>query len=69
MSALNPRAIAAQGIGFTPRLVAVQGLWPVPDTGGGFYTPSRRRARDIAKIDDEEILMLISLVISSGLLQ
>jgi hypothetical protein len=26
---LSPRAIAVQGVGFTPLNVAVQGLWPV----------------------------------------
>jgi hypothetical protein len=47
---LSPRAIAVQGIGYTPRLVAVQGLWPFSagdtDTGGGGRWRGRtRRAR------------------------
>lgn len=25
---LNPRAIAVQGVGYSPRLLALQGLWP-----------------------------------------
>lgn len=28
MSGIAPRAVATQGIGYPPRLVAVQGLWP-----------------------------------------
>jgi hypothetical protein len=47
---LNPRAIAVQGIGYSPRLVSVQGLWPVSvESGfsGGFAwnLPSRRTLR------------------------
>jgi hypothetical protein len=30
---LSPRAIAVEGVGFSPRLVAVRGLWPDVDAG------------------------------------
>lgn len=67
---LNPRAIATHGFGFSPRLVAVQGLWPVADAGapggGGYRRPQRVRERPN---DDDEIMMLIASVVASGLLQ
>ena len=33
--ALTVRAIAVQGLGYEPRLIAVQGLWPEAGGGGG----------------------------------
>lgn len=52
MASLNARAIAVQGLGaFTPRLVAVQGLWPfsgeAADTSS-FGARAARRRRDAA---------------------
>lgn len=29
---LTPRAVALQGLGFAPRIGALQGLWPTTDT-------------------------------------
>jgi hypothetical protein len=52
---LSPRAIALQGIGYTPLLIALQGLWHTPPTppplsagssaalGGGPARRARRR--------------------------
>jgi len=47
--ALNPRAVALQGLGRSPRLVAVQGLWPEESEGDGDdtgapFSPHRRRS-------------------------
>lgn len=51
MASLSARAIAVQGLGFTPRLIAVQGLWPfsdeAPDTSS-FGARAARRRRDVA---------------------
>lgn len=57
---LSPRAIALQGIGYTPRLVALQGLWDVAGSGAVFmggpqavpYPRGSRRRRD------EEVIWL-----------
>jgi hypothetical protein len=66
---LNPRAIATQGLGFSTRHVAVQGLWPVstpdvPTGGGGRKTPRAPTRFN----DDDEIMLLIASVVASGLL-
>ena len=62
---LNPRAIATQGLGFSSRLVAVQGLWPVADSavgGGGF----RQRQRVAWRTnDDDEVLLLIAAAVAA----
>ena len=51
---LNPRAIATQGLGFSPRLIAVQGLWAQSvrrgDDGGFAYGAGavKKLFRDLA---------------------
>jgi hypothetical protein len=57
MSALNPRAIAARGVGFEPRVRAALGLWPLADSGfngGGARSKPRRtrEARDRERLDE-----------------
>jgi hypothetical protein len=47
---LNPRAIAVQGLGYGPRLVAVAGLWPVETDVTVLpvrraFTPPKRRVK------------------------
>lgn len=64
MSALDPRAIAAQGVGFSPRVLAAQGLWPVGSPLIGL--PARRRDRRDAVRDDDELLLLLSAMVASG---
>jgi hypothetical protein len=67
MSALNPRAVASQGVGFSPRVLAAQGLWPMPSGGRRFNS---QRAPDRTKWkDDEEILLLFGELIASGVIQ
>lgn len=65
---LSPRAIALQGIGFTPALVAVQGLigfdvGPPSGGGGNILWPSFPVFDDVAarrlKRRREEILILL----------
>ena len=72
---LSTRAIATQGLGFGPRLTAVQGLWPV-ESGGS--APGRRgprpdgmpSARRLQAIDDEDaLLLLITMAAGAGVLQ
>ena len=51
---MDPRAVALQGIGYTPLLVAVQGFAPVPvrdrvNGGGGRYTDE-----DIRRLVEEK---------------
>jgi hypothetical protein len=62
---LSPRAIAVQGVGFTPLNVAVQGLWPVgeppvppaEDTDEDFSPHSRiRRGRHAADFQPDWLL-------------
>jgi hypothetical protein len=57
---LKPRAIALQGVGYSPRLVAVQGLWPVeekrlepPVTR---HLPQRKKRR---RDTDDDVLLFI----------
>lgn len=54
---LSPLATALQGIGFSPRLVAVQGLWPDSETvidenddGFGMHTRRSWRPMPIADV-------------------
>jgi hypothetical protein len=61
MGALSPRAIAVQGVGSAPRVLALQGLWPdvrqLP-VGG------RRRVSipaGLALINDEDDMLLAVL--------
>lgn len=54
------RAIATQGLGYSARLVAVQGLWPVDvrvSFGGGW----RIRAKIGDWLDDDEVMQTIKL--------
>ena len=62
--ALSPRAIALQGIGSVPRLVAVQGLWPAapanpPISGGGWSRQHDDHDDKLRKrlIEDDETLI------------
>lgn len=60
---LSPRAIAVQGLGgYSRRLVAVQGLWPADDGGGGLVFGRRRVAlpRALARIDEDDALLLLA---------
>jgi hypothetical protein len=75
---LSPRAIAAQGIGFSPRLVAVQGLWPAAEPpqppvfgGGRFPVPPDLLAgfRRRLLAEDELMLMMASALLGAGVLQ
>ena len=62
---LSPRAIALQGIGFRPRLVALQGLYPQDDvqkpdvipygSGRMVYPERNKRRRD----RDDDVLMFL----------
>lgn len=76
---LSPRAIAVQGIGFSPRLVSVQGLWPFdipvtpPDIGssliGGVGGGTGRRRPEIIKRqrdDDDLALVLVQALYACG---
>ena len=66
MSALDPRAIASQGIGFSPRLVAAQGLLPSEQRFVGGFPRARS---NVTFNDDDEILLLIAAAFASGLIQ
>ena len=77
---LSPRAIAVQGIGFTPRLVSVQGLWPyeipvvTPPGAGSNYAPGARSRGDYRRPettkrqrdDDDLALMLVQALYACG---
>ncbi|MFZ9372240.1 MAG: hypothetical protein ACO25M_10255, partial [Limnohabitans sp.] len=63
---LLPRAVALQGIGFSPRLVAVQGLRPfddvqkpdiIPYGRGGMVFPEKTKKR--RKDRDDDVLMFL----------
>lgn len=55
---LNPRAIATQGVGYSPRLKAVQGLWPELKLTPVF---ERRRVKAQAQdINEDDALLLIA---------
>jgi hypothetical protein len=59
MNPLDPRAIALQGIGSSPRLVAVQGLWPSeqqPQPLPPTHRASRKKPR---KPDDDDVLLFM----------
>jgi len=76
---LSPRAIAVQGIGFSPRLVSVQGLWPIevpvtPPDAGSNYAPGAGRSTgyrrpEITKRqrdDDDLALVLLQALYACG---
>lgn len=62
---LIPRAIALQGVGYPPRLLALQGLYPVDEETPvdpnlvvmPFVLPRRRKKR--RRLDEETLLFLI----------
>lgn len=57
---LDKRAIAIQGLGFSPRLVGVQGLWPEERTPFEppvtRYLPQRKKRR---RDTDDDVLLFI----------
>ena len=58
---LSPRAIAMQGLGYGPRLVAMQGLWPVDSFGGlGLARQRVRVPRELMQADEDDVLLLIA---------
>ena len=62
MNDLNPRAIAVQGVGFQPRLVGLQGLWPVSDEPTDPDPPvfaPRRRKKQIRHDTDDDVLLFL----------
>ena len=70
---LSPRAIALQGIGRPPRLVAVQGLWPDRATASGVYGVRRVRlpqplidAQARREIDEDDTLLLLAASVVAG---
>ena len=68
---LSPRAIAVQGIGFSPRLVSVHGLWPDTGSYGGGVRRMRLPrslvdAQRIALIDEDDVLLTIAAALSVG---
>lgn len=65
---LDPRHIAAQGLGATARLVAVQGLWPSAGGFGGVVPASRRliAAQADGLIDEDDALLLIAISCAAG---
>jgi hypothetical protein len=70
---LSPRAIATQGLGFGPRLTAVQGLWSA-QVASAAVRPRRAgdgiSARRLREIDDEDSLLLaLTLAAGMGVLQ
>jgi hypothetical protein len=72
---LSQRAIAVQGLGFSTRLVAVQGLWPIAAPqqvfgGGRFPVPPDLLAgfRRRLLAEDELMLMMASAILGAGIL-
>lgn len=62
---INARAVALQGIGFRPRLVALQGFAPyetvqkpdvIPYAPGGMVFPQKKRRR---RDKDDDVLMFL----------
>ncbi len=68
---LSPRAIAVQGLGYSTRLVAVQGLWPDAGTGGSGVLRVRipRRTVEATRlrlIDEDDTLLVIAGALTAG---
>lgn len=55
---VDPRAVATQGLGFAPRLVAVQGLCPAQTRPLG-PRPRIRRERKRHDRDDDVLIFLL----------
>lgn len=62
---ISPRAVALQGIGYRPRLVALQGFAPfetaprpdvIPYGPGGLVFPQKKRRR---RDKDDDVLMFL----------
>lgn len=70
MMGLSPRAIATQGIGFSSRLISVQGLYPLADRYvGGFIRQASRKMLDAQlarKLNEEDVLLLLALSCAGG---
>lgn len=81
MTALNPRAVALQGVGFSPRLMALQGFVvadaPPPafiDFGPGGWAPKSKRVRqepeayNLTRLhaEDREIVELLMVLVTKG---
>jgi hypothetical protein len=55
---ISPRAVALQGLGETPRLVAVQGLWPaqeLPEDEDDTASPFTHRRRSWRPLPVEQL--------------
>jgi hypothetical protein len=67
MSALQPRAIALQGLGYSQRLVSMQGLWPQGVTLAS-SGPARvlKMPPNTAADDDLLLLLAASMIIASN---
>ena len=65
---MNPRAIALQGIGFGPLLVAVQGFAPFANFIGGVGGSVAARQRTAARIsrggDEDELIWLAAAALT-----
>ena len=67
MSSLQPRAIAMHGLGYSPRLIAVQGLWPQGTTLASVGGPRVVRLPPNTGADDDLLLLLAaSMIIASN---
>ena len=58
---LDPRAVATQGLAISPRLAAVNGLWPLPRPNqdvGALRLPRKLPQRKPHKDDDVLIFLL-----------
>jgi hypothetical protein len=69
---IDARTVALQGLTspVNALLVALQGLWPAPATGGrgGMDFAPARRAQRRERTDEDDILSVIVALITSGIL-
>lgn len=67
---ISPRHVALQGL-TAPTLalvVALQGLWPLPQTSGGsMFAPEERARRE--RVYEDEVLSVIAALVTSGILE
>lgn len=54
---LSARAIATQGLGFTPRLISVQGLYPATETRQQPAGRGGKKRRVVVEIDGQDVLV------------